>query len=399
VRNGVQDEVYNILPTIPRGEPMNIEPFRIAIPDADLADLDERLLRLRLAHEIEGQGWSEGIEPGFLRDLLEYWASEFDWRSHEARLNTLPHYRTSVGEQALHFIHQPGTGPAPLPLVLTHGWPGSFVEMERIIPMLADPGAHGGDPADSFHVVVPSLPGYGFSPAPRHKGIGTYGTAELWAGLMTQLGYERFGAQGGDLGAGVSAWLGQRFPERVIGMHLNFISGSLKPPLGEGHPPLTDEEQEFQKRIAAWSEKEGAYAHLQGTRPYTAAIGLNDSPAGLAAWIGEKFHVWSEDFEGTIGFDKLLTNISLYWFTQTIASSFRMYVEGRAKPLALQEKIKPPLGVAHFPAEIPIPPRSFVERAFDVRRWTEMPAGGHFAAMEQPELLAEEIRAFFRPLR
>jgi pimeloyl-ACP methyl ester carboxylesterase len=378
---------------------MSIEPFRIAIPDRDLADLDERLLRVRLASGIDDQGWSEGIEPGFLRDLLEYWASEFDWRVHEERLNALPHYLARVGEQTIHFVHQPGKGPAPLPLVLTHGWPGSFLEMERLIPLLADPGAHGGDPADSFHVVVPSLPGYGFSPAPQRKGTGAWTTAQLWAELMAQLGYERFGAQGGDLGAAVSIWLGQRFPERVVGMHLNYIPGSLKPPMREGQPPLTDEEQEFCKRIAAWVDKEGGYAHLQGTRPATPAVGLNDSPAGLAAWIGEKFHAWSEDFDGTIGFDTLLANVSLYWFTQTIGSSFRMYVEGRTKPLALPEKVRPPLGIAHFPAEIPIPPRSFVERGFDVRRWTAMPAGGHFAALEQPALLAEEVRAFFRPLR
>lgn len=376
-----------------------IEPFRIAIPDKDLVDLDERLLRVRLASGIDGQGWSEGIEPGFLRDLLEYWASEFDWRVHEQRLNALPQYLARIGEQAIHFVHRPGTGPSPLPLVLTHGWPGSFIEMERIISLLADPGAHGGDPADSFHVVVPSLPGYGFSPAPRGKGVGAWATAALWAELMAQLGYERFGTQGGDLGAVVSMWLGQRFPERVVGMHLNYVPGSLKPPMGEGQPPLTDEEQEFYKRIAAWVDKEGGYAHIQGTKPATPAVGLNDSPAGLAAWIGEKFHAWSEDFDGTIGFDTLLANISLYWFTQTIGSSFRMYVEGRSKPMALQEKVRPPLGIAQFPAEIPIPPRNFIERGFDVRRWTAMPAGGHFAALEQPELLAEEIRAFFRPLR
>jgi pimeloyl-ACP methyl ester carboxylesterase len=378
---------------------MSIEPFRIHIPDTDLVDLDERLLRIRVAAGVEEQGWSEGIEPGFLADLLDYWASEFDWRAQEERLNALPHYLARIGEQTIHFVHQPGAGPAPLPLVLTHGWPGSFIEMERIIPLLADPGAHGADPADSFHVVVPSLPGYGFSPAPRRKGTGTYATAQLWAELMTQLGYERFGAQGGDLGAGVSAWLGQRYPERLVGMHLNFIPGSYQPPLGEGQPPLTSEEKAFQQRRAEWVEQEGAYAKMQGTKPYTAAIGLNDSPPGLAAWIGEKFHAWSEDFDGTIGFDRLLANISLYWFTQSIGSSFRMYVEGRAQPMALQERIRPPLGVALFPAEIATPPRSWVERGFDVRRWTAMPAGGHFAALEQPESLAEEIRAFFRPLR
>lgn len=378
---------------------MSIEPFRIAIPDADLADLHARLQRTRIAADIEGQGWSQGIEPGFLRDLLRYWAKGFDWRAQEARLNRLPHYLARTGEHSIHFVHQPGTGPSPMPLVLTHGWPGSFIEFERILPLLADPGAHGGDPADSFHVVVPSLPGYGFSSPPRHKGVGTFTTAQLWAELMTVLGYQRFGAQGGDLGAGVSAWLGQRFPERVIGMHLNFIPGSYQPPQGDGHPALTPEEEDFKQRQSAWQQKEGAYAHMQGTKPYTAASALNDSPAGLAAWIGEKFHAWSEDFDGTIPLDTLLTDISLYWFTQSIGPSFQMYVEGQAKPMKLEQKVQVPLGVAAFPAEIAMPPRSWVERGFEVHRWTEMPAGGHFAALEQPALLAEEIRAFFRPWR
>jgi len=378
---------------------MNIEPFRIAIPDADLADLQERLRRTRRAPAIEDQGWSQGIAPDFLDELLRYWQDGFDWRAQEARLNRLPQYLAQIGEHTIHFVHQPGTGPAPLPLVLTHGWPGSFIEFERILPLLADPGAHGADPADSFHVVLPSLPGYGFSSPPRHKGVGTYTTAQLWAELMTGLGYQRFGVQGGDLGAGVSAWLGQRFPERVIGMHLNFIPGSYQPPLGEGHPTLTPEEQDFKKRQGEWQQKEGAYAHMQGTKPYTAATALNDAPAGLAAWIGEKFHAWSQDFDKSIPLDELLTDISLYWFTQSIGPSFQMYVEEQAKPFKVDEKLQPPLGVAVFPAEIVMPPRSWVERGFDVRRWTPMPAGGHFAAFEEPELLAQEIRAFFSPLR
>jgi pimeloyl-ACP methyl ester carboxylesterase len=386
-------------PAIDSKAPMNIEPFGIAIPEAAVADLHARLKRARLPDSIEDQGQREGIEPAFLHRILDRWANGFDWREQEARLNHLPQYLTRVDEHLIHFVHQPGRGPSPLPLVLTHGWPGSFLEMERIIPLLADPGTHGGDPADSFHVVVPSLPGYAFSPGPRHKGIGAHATARLWATLMTQLGYERFGAQGGDIGAGVSAWLGVLFPERVVGMHMNFIPGSYSPPLGHGQPAVTVEERAWQLRVAEWVDQEGAYSRLHATKPYTLAIGLNDSPAGLAAWIGEKFHAWAEDFESTIPIDTLLTNLSLYWFTQTIGSSMRMYVEGRAQPLVLQERVRPPLGVAVFPAEIPLPPRSWVERCFDVQRWTHMAAGGHFAALEQPELLAEEIRAFFRPLR
>lgn len=375
---------------------MQIDPFRIAIPEPALADLQARLARTRRAPPIAAQGASEGIDPDFLDRLLAHWHERFDWRAVEARLNGLPHYRARIQEHDIHFVHQPGAGPAPLPLVLTHGWPGSFLEMEAIIPLLADPGAHGADPADAFHVVAPSLPGFGFSSQPTHKGTGAHETAGLWRALMAGLGYPRFGAQGGDIGAGVSAWLGQRFPDQVIGMHLNYIPGSYRPPQDAAQAPPTDEEQDFLRRAAAFLEHEGAYARLQGTKPHTLAVGLHDSPAGLAAWIGEKFQSWTDR---PLDLDTVLANVSLYWFTESIGSSLRMYVEGRARPLALQERIRPPLGVALFPRELPMPPRSWVERGFDLRRWQTMPAGGHFAALEQPQLLAEEIRTFFRPLR
>lgn len=375
---------------------MDIEPFRIAIPDTDLADLQSRLARTRLAPSMQDQGSSEGIDPDFLNTLLTHWRERFDWRAVEARLNRLPQYRARLQGHDIHFVHQPGTGPAPLPLVLTHGWPGSFLEMEAIIPLLSNPGAHGANAADAFHVVAPSLPGFGFSSQPTHKGTGSYEVAGLWAELMAGLGYPRFGAQGGDIGAGVSAWLGQRFPDQVVGMHLNYIPGSYRPPQGDGHAPCNEEEQDFLRRAGDFLDKEGAYARLQGTKPHTLAVGLHDSPAGLAAWIGEKFQAWTDQ---AVDLDTLLANISLYWFTGSIGSSFRMYVEGRARPMALQERITPPLGVALFPRELPMPPRSWVERCFDVRRWQTMPAGGHFAALEQPALLAEEIRTFFRPLR
>lgn len=383
---------------------MQLQPFKIAIPDADLADLQDRLRRTRLLKPIEGQGWSDGTDVGFLQALLAHWADGFDWRDQEARLNQLPQYIARLGEQAVHFVHQPGTGPAPLPLILTHGWPGSFVEMQRLVPLLADPASHGGDAADAFHVVVPSLPGYAFSPAPQHKGVGPYEVAGLWAALMAGLGYERFGAQGGDLGAGVSTWLGRRFPEQVTGIHLNYVPGSYRPPLGQGQRPISDEEQTFLDRSAAFADAEGAYAKVHGTKPQSLAIGLNDSPAGLASWMVEKFQAWTDcagDLQQAITLDALLTNISLYWFTGSIGSSLRPYVEGRARPLtfAAGERVQPPVGVALFPAELPMPPRSWVERCFDVQRWTSMPKGGHFAAMEQPQLLAEDIRAFFRPLR
>ena len=258
---------------------MDVRPYVIAVPDQQLAELKIRLQGARRPTPFAG-GREYGAAPEFVQELTETWRTTFDWRAREAQLNRLPQYRALVGGLRVHFIHLPGTGPAPLPLVLTHGWPGSFVEMERLIPLLADPGRHGGDPADAFQVVVPSLPGFGFSDAPTAPGVSSRQIARLWAELMGGLGYERFGAQGGNIGAGVSTWLGFDHPERVLGLHLNYIPGSYSPPQGE---PPTDEEGAFPERVAAWNQEEGGYGHLQDTKPQTLAYGLSDSPVGLAA--------------------------------------------------------------------------------------------------------------------
>ena len=383
---------------------MYLRPFAIHIPDERLDDLRSRLLATRWPTAHAGAGWEDGAALGFVRRLVDHWREQFDWRAQESRLNRLPQYVATVDGLDIHFVHQPGHGPAPLPLIVTHGWPGSFAEMEHLIPLLADPGAHGGDPADAFHVVVPSLPGYGFSPAPPAPGVGSRRIAELWRGLMAALGYARFGVQGGDIGAGVSAWTARRFPAVVIGAHLNYIPGSYRPPLGAELPALTAEEHAYLDRAAHWTAEEGAYAHLHATKPQTLAYALTDSPVGLAAWLVEKFRAWSDcdgDVERVFGLDALLTDICLYWFGDTLNASLRLYKENRLTPLAFDagERVAPPLGVAVFPRELPMPPRSWVERVFDVQRWTAMPRGGHFAAMEQPALLAEDVRAFFRPLR
>lgn len=383
---------------------MTIRAFRISIPDASIEDLRNRLKVTRWSASLDPNGWEDGASLSFMKRLVDHWLYRFDWRAQEQRLNRLPNRMMTVDGQDIHFIHQPGTGPSPMPLVLTHGWPGSFVEMEHLIPLLADPGAHGGDPADAFHVVVPSLPGYGLSPAPLHAGLSSRGIAILWQGLMAGLGYSRFGAQGGDIGAGVSTWLARLFADKVSGIHLNYIPGSYRPPLGEPMPPLTSDEQAFLDRGASWSAQEGAYAALHGTKPQTLSFALTDSPIGLAAWIAEKIRAWSDcdgDIESVIPMDTLLTDISLYWFSDSLTASFRLYKENRLDPLifASGERVAPPLGVALFPHELPMPPRSWIERVFEVSRWTSMPAGGHFAALEQPELLAEDIRAFFKPLR
>jgi pimeloyl-ACP methyl ester carboxylesterase len=382
---------------------MSISPFRISIPDEDIFDLKHRLAHTRWPNTLDATSWEDGTSLAFLKKLVDHWSHRFDWRAEEARLNRLPHFKTAIAGLDIHFIHQRGTGPAPMPLVLTHGWPGSFTEFERIIPLLTNPGDHGGDPEDAFDVVVPSLPGYGFSSAPVETGTGSRAIAGIWHELMTSLGYSRFGAQGGDIGAGVSTWLARLYPEDVIGVHLNYISAGFQPALPPGEQP-TQEESAYRQRISAWAGLEGAYSAMHATKPQTLAFALSDSPVGLAAWIAEKFRAWSDcggDIESILSLDTLLTDISIYWFGGNLDSALRLYKENRLDPLsfALGERLVTPFGVARFPKELPLPPQSWVERVADVTRWSEMPAGGHFAALEQPELLAGEIRAFFRPLR
>jgi pimeloyl-ACP methyl ester carboxylesterase len=382
---------------------MAIQPFTLRIAQSELNDLKLRLAATRWIESIDDDSWREGTSLNFMRHLVDYWRDRFDWRAQEARLNAFPHFIAGIDGQRIHFIHQRGKGPSPMPLILTHGWPGSFVEMLDIIPYLTDPARFGGSESDAFDVIVPSLPGYGFSSAPTVPGVGAGQTARLWAALMGKLGYGRFALQGGDLGAGVSSWLARLYPARVIGLHLNFIPGSYRPYIDDKQP-LTEEEQDFAGQSAAWANEQGAYGHVQGTRPQSLAFALNDSPAGLAAWIAEKFRAWSDcdgDLEKAISLDVLLTNISLYWFTRTIGSSFRMYVEGRRNPLLLSagERISPPLAVAHFPKELPMPPQSWVRRGYNLQRWSSMPHGGHFAALERPQELAADIRRFFNTLR
>lgn len=383
---------------------MTIEPFTINIPDTAIEDLKRRLDCTRWPDAPDGSGWELGSNLEYMQSLCAYWRDSFDWRAQEAVLNRLPQYRIAIDGFRIHFVHVRGKGPAPLPLVVTHGWPGSFVEMTRLVALLTDPASHGGAPEDAFDVVVPSLPGYGFSDRPHAAGMDPRQIAILWQRLMSTLGYERFAAQGGDWGASVTTCLGFLFPERLAGLHLNYMPGSYRPPLSETESPLSGEEQDFLDRLAAWADSEGAYGHIQGTKPQSLAYALNDSPAGLAAWIVEKFRAWSDcegRIENALTRDELLTNISIYWFTRTIGSSMRLYWETRRRPLhfAAGERVRPPVAVAHFPKELPMPPRRFVERVYNLQRWSTMPKGGHFAALEQPELLAQDITSFLRPYR
>jgi pimeloyl-ACP methyl ester carboxylesterase len=382
---------------------MNLKPFSVPFSQPEFDELRDRLGRIRWPDNAPGSPWEYGVDLRFIQQTCDYWRNEFDWKLQVERLSAFHHYRYESDGIVIHFIHERGQGPSPLPLILTHGWPGSFVEMLRIIPLLSNPAGHGGDSSDAFDVVVPSLPGFGFSDRPVLAGMNMFRVAELWTELMAALGYDRFAAHGGDIGAGVSTILGLRHPEHIIGLHLNFIPGSYRPYLAEPSE-LSRAEDEFIARAALWSEANGAYAHIQRTRPQTTAYGLNDSPAGLAAWILEKFHEWSDssgDLYRHLSRDELLTNVTLYWMTQTISSSCRMYFENRKAPLHFGpgDFVRPPCAVALFPKEVFMPPREWVERGYNIQHWTQMPRGGHFAAMEEPELLAQDIRRFFRRFR
>jgi pimeloyl-ACP methyl ester carboxylesterase len=374
------------------------QPFTLAVADEVLTDLRERVARTRWPDAVDGAGWSYGTDLAYLRDLVTYWGATFDWRARERELNRFAHFRADVDGLGIHFVHERGHGPDPIPLILTHGWPSSFVEHLELLPLLTDPAAHGARAQDAFDVVVASLPGYGFSDRPRAAGMTKAAIADRWARLMRGLGYDRFGAHGSDIGAGVTVALGRQHPQRLIGMHLSAYTFP-KPP-----EPWTPAERTFVEAQERWQRTEGSYGAQQATKPQTLAYGLTDSPAGLAAWIVEKFRAWSDcggDVESRFARDLLLTNLTIYWATETINSSTRVYYEEQQAPPP-STPVPVPAGFAVFPNEfVPEgrPPRELAERTFDVRRWTEHPRGGHFAALEEPAVLAEEIRAFFRPLR
>jgi len=381
-----------------------VYPFKIEITDNQLDDLLARLRLTRLPGTIFHKDHEDGISLPFMRRLLTYWIDEFDWRIQESHLNQLPHFKTNLHGHSLHFVWKKGVGPTPLPLILTHGWPGSFAEFDALIEELTDPARFGGDSLDAFDVVVPSLPGFGFSAAPTAVGTSTRRIAEIWHELMISLGYNRFFAQGGDHGAGVSTWLAALFPQSVAGVHLNYISASFRPLIRPSSPPISAQETAFLERAKEFAAREGAYMALQATKPQTLAFSLSDSPLGLAAWMAEKYFSWSDhngNLESVISLDQLLTNVCLYWFSNSINASLRIYKENSLQPLDFGHlpECKVPFSIAHFPRELPIPPRSWVERALRVERWTEIPRGGHFAALEHPAALAEDIRASFRHFR
>jgi pimeloyl-ACP methyl ester carboxylesterase len=381
-----------------------VRPYRITTPPEAVDDLRRRLAVTRWPPALTDNGWEAGTNSQYLQELVGYWAANFDWPARENTLNALSHFSTNIDDVRLHFVHVRGHGPNPLPIIITNGWPSTFAEMTPLIPLLVDPAAHGGAPEDSFDVIVPSLPGFAYSSTSRPRN--PQGIAEIWARLMRDvLGYDHYVAHGSDIGASVTARLGVIDSTHVRAIHVTSVSGSaIIRHLGPDSAPLSAAEREFLADADAWYESEGAYAHVQRTKPDTLALALNDSPVGLASWIVEKLRQWSDcggDVERRFTKDDILTIVSTYWFTQTIGSSMRTYYETRRAPWRLQpgERVEVPTGVAIFPADIANPPREWGARAFNVQRWTKMTRGGHFPAHEEPQLLAAELREFFRPFR
>lgn len=383
----------------------DIVPFVITIPESDLHDLRDRLRRTRWPDRETVGDWSQGVPLAYMRDLCRYWADEYDWRKAEARLSSWPQFRTEISGLGIHFVHARSPHPDALPLIITHGWPGSVVEFLKVIGPLTDPTAHGGDARDAFHVVCPSLPGYGFSDKPAEPGWGIERIASAWVELMARLGYERFGAQGGDWGASITTSIAQQARERVAGIHVN-------PPIAAPDPAtfdnLTVSERAALDDLARAEEWESGYALEQATRPQTVGYGLADSPAALCAWIVEKFRSWTDcdgHPENVLSRDEMLDDVTLYWLTGTATSSARLYWESFRQVAEWFQRstidtVDVPTGCSIFPKEIPRPSRRWAAKRYrDIRYWNELPRGGHFAAFELPELFVEEVRAFFRLVR
>jgi epoxide hydrolase len=380
---------------------INIEPFTIDVPEADLVDLRERLARTRLPEQLPDADWDYGTELGYLTELIDYWRGTYDWRRAEKRLNTFAHFLTEVDGARVHFMHARSPEPDALPIIITHGWPGSIVEFLDVIEPLSDPAAHGGDPRDAFHVICPSIPGYAFSGPTHERGWGPRRIARAWAQLMAGLGYERYGAQGGDWGSMISTQLGLVDPDHVAGIHLNMVVAP--PPADVDFSNLTDSEQAALASFDRYQRIDSGYSKIQSTKPQTIGYALDDSPAGLAAWIVEKFRTWSDcegEVERRFTKDQLLDNVMLYWLTRTAHSAGRLYYEAEhSNGFVADTRVEVPTGVAAFPKEIIQTPRHWAEGRFNVVHWTDMPRGGHFAAFEEGGLLVDDVRTFFRALR
>ncbi|MFL0243227.1 epoxide hydrolase family protein [Mycobacterium sp. SMC-18] len=366
------------------------------------ADLRARLRATRWPASTAGTGWSLGASLSYMRELVEYWAEEYDWPNHEHALTQVPRFHTEIGGASIHYAHikaRTAGGRPSMPLLLAHGWPDSFWRYTKVIPLLTDPGAHGADPSDAFDVVVPDMPGFGYSMQPTGTPLNSIAVADLWAQLMTDLGYSRFGAAGGDIGSGVCRYLSLNHPDRVTALHR--LDAGMPAGAADGH--LTNEERTWLTAVTSWTNTEGAYAAMHRTKPDTAAFGLNDSPSGLAAWIVEKFRSWSDcngDIEGSFTKDEILTNVTIYWLTGTIGSSMSIYHANAHIPLNQHtRRVNVPSGFSLFPADILTPPEAWLHRTANTVWISHPPRGGHFAPFEEPDIYADELRNFFRPYR
>ena len=384
----------------------SITPFEIVVPDAAINDLKTRLQNTRLPDQISETTWEYGTDKTYLTELIDYWENEFDWKEQERTLNEFDHFKTEIDEIEMHFIHQRSEHPNAIPLMIVHGWPGSISEFSKIIDPLVDPVAYGGSASDAFHVITPSLPGFGFSSAPTQPGYSPEKIAHVLAALMEKIGYQRYAIAGGDWGAIINRYLAFNYPDRLIGLHSNMMLAG--PPTDrEQRADVTQVEETARAARGAYMQNERAYQQIQGSKPQTLGYGLNDSPTGLAAWIVEKFHGWTDMPQGATGYldnhftkDELLTNIAIYWFTGTITSSTRIYYENSKTPIETPLGfINVPTGAAIFPAEIFVTPRAWAEAAYDLRHWSVMSEGGHFAALEKPDLYLNDLQIFFRLLR
>jgi pimeloyl-ACP methyl ester carboxylesterase len=381
----------------------SIAPFHIDIPQSELDEVRDRLRRARWPREVgDNTDWQAGANLAYMRELVAYWIESYDWRVHERAMNGFAQFKTQIDGYPIHFIHERGKGPAPAPLVINHGWPWTFWDMRRIIGPLTDPAAHGGDPADAFDVVAPSLPGFAFSSPVTQPVTNFYTAADLWVTLMARLGYPRFGTQGGDIGAMVSAQLGHKYPERILGAHLHLLL-PVRPPFPEA-ADYAPEELAFAARTQAFLAEGSGYMHIQRTRPQTLAFAMHDSPLGLAAWLIEKRRAWADtrgDLESVFSKDDLITTAMIYWLTETYVSSARHYYDGGRQDHVHDRLpfVEAPTGVLQFKGDVILQPRKWAERYYNLQRWNVAERGGHFAPMEAPELLVEDIRAFFRPLR
>ena len=391
--------VYSV-PSNP-ADPTGIRPFVVDVPEPVLEDLRARLRRTRYPDEIPGSDWDYGTNSAYLKELVTYWAEEFDWREQERQINEFDHFKTNIDGLDIHFIHQRSPVVDATPLLISHGWPGSFLEFAKVIGPLTDPVAHGGDAEDAFHLVIPSIPGFGFSDKPQERGYGPAEMGDIFAKLMERLGYERYGLQGGDWGSSITRRVASQRPDNVVGLHINLVSAG--PPPGVDDPEAgvpADELARMQERQSFWAPERG-YSQIQGTKPQTLGYGLNDSPAGWAAWVIDKVHVLCDcpgGHEEKFTKDELLTNITLYWVTQTATSASRIYYESRHSAAGGLDYIEVPTAAALFPKEIALPPRKWAEARYNIVRWTEMPRGGHFAALEEPDLYIEDVRGFFGDL-